>query len=116
MARLTTHVLDIALGRPAAGIKVELYAAEGERRFLARAVMNSDGRCDAPFGEGGDIPPGLYELVYHAGDYFRGIGVSLPDPPFIDRVVVRFGIAEGQGRYHLPLLLSPWSYSVYRGS
>jgi 5-hydroxyisourate hydrolase len=116
VARLTTHVLDTAHGRPAAGMKVELYAAGGERRLLTASVMNADGRPDAPLGEGGAVPPGVYELVFHAADYFRAIGVSLPDPPFLDQVLLRVGIAEAEGRYHVPLLVSPWSYSTYRGS
>lgn len=116
MARLTTHVLDTALGRPASGMRVELYAGTGERRLLAESVTNEDGRCAAPLGEGGTVPPGVYELVFHAGDYFRATGRDLPDPPFIDQVLLRFGIAEADGRYHVPLLVSPWSYSTYRGS
>lgn len=116
MARLTTHVLDTARGEPACGMRIELYSGAGERRLLASTATNGDGRCDAPLGEGGEVPPGLYELVFHAGDYFRSIGVTLPDPPFFDRVLLRFGIAEADGRYHLPLLLSPWSYFTYRGS
>jgi 5-hydroxyisourate hydrolase len=114
VARLTTHVLDTARGRPAAGVRVELYAATGARRLLAASVTNEDGRCDAPLGA--DVPPGVYELVFHAGDYFRATGASLPEPPFLDQVQLRFGIAEGEGRYHVPLLVSPWSYSTYRGS
>jgi len=116
VARLTTHVLDTALGRPAAGMRIELYAATGERRLLARSVTNQDGRCDAPLGEHGILSPGVYELVFHAGDYFRAAGANLPDPPFLDQVLLRFGIAEAEGRYHVPLLVSPWSYSTYRGS
>jgi len=114
VARLTTHVLDTARGRPAAGMRVELYAAGDGRRLLAASVTNDDGRCDAPLGE--HVPPGVYELVFHAGDYFRATGASLPDPPFLDQVLLRFGIAEAEGRYHVPLLVSPWSYSSYRGS
>ncbi len=116
VARLTTHVLDTAQGRPASGMRVELYVGAGERRLLAACVMNHDGRCDAPLGEHGAVPPGVYELVFHAGDYFRAAGASLPDPPFVDQVLLRFGIAEADGRYHVPLLVSPWSYSTYRGS
>ncbi len=116
MARLTTHVLDTAQGRPAAGMKVELYAAAGERRLLSASVTNDDGRCDAPLGDSGAVPPGVYELVFHAGDYFRALGMRLPDPPFLDQVLLRFGVAEAEGRYHVPLLVSPWSYSTYRGS
>jgi 5-hydroxyisourate hydrolase len=116
VARLTTHVLDTAQGRPAAGMTLELYALAGARRLIAASVTNQDGRLDGPLGEGGAVPPGAYELVFQAGDYFRAQGLRLPDPPFLDQVVLRFGIAETDGRYHVPLLISPWSYSTYRGS
>jgi 5-hydroxyisourate hydrolase len=116
VARLTTHVLDTAHGRPAAGMKVELYALAGGRRLVSAHVTNDDGRCEAPLGESGTVPPGTYELVFHAADYFRARGLRLPDPPFLDEVPLRFSIAEADGRYHVPLLISPWSYSTYRGS
>ena len=97
-------------------MKVELYTGAGERRLLASTLMNNDGRADAPLGERGAVPPGVYELVFHAGDYFRALGATLPDPPFLDQVLLRFGIAEPEGHYHVPLLVSPWYYSTYRGS
>jgi 5-hydroxyisourate hydrolase len=116
MGRLTTHVLDTARGQPGAGIKLELYRVGAERRLIGTAQTNADGRCDAPLLEGGDFSPGVYELVFHAGAYFKEGGAELPDPPFVDEVVLRFGIAEADGHYHVPLLVSPWSYSTYRGS
>lgn len=116
MGRLTTHVLDTAAGRPGAGIRVELFSAEGERRELARVVTNEDGRSPAPLLEGDAFRPGVYELLFHAGDYFRRAGVRLPEPAFLDRVVIRFGIAAADQHYHVPLLISPYSYSTYRGS
>jgi 5-hydroxyisourate hydrolase len=116
MGRLTTHVLDTAQGKPGAGIKVDLYRVDRERRLLKSVETNGDGRCDQPLLEGAAFEGGTYELVFHAGSYFRGAGVALPDPPFVDQVVLRFGIAEPGAHYHVPLLVSPWSYSTYRGS
>lgn len=117
MGKLTTHVLDTANGRPGAGIKIELYALAGDaRRALATAVTNLDGRCDAPLLEGAAFITGVYELVFHAGDYFAATGAKLPQPRFVDRVVLRFGVADPDAHYHVPLLVSPWSYSTYRGS
>ncbi len=116
MGRLTTHVLDTARGRPGAGMKVELYRSGPERRLLKSVETNGDGRCEEPLMEGADFRTGVYELVFHAGSYFAAAGVELPDPPFVDQVVLRFGIAEPGGHYHVPLLVSPWSYSTYRGS
>ena len=114
---LTTHVLDTAHGIPAAGMTIELFSIDGDRRALVRStVTNRDGRCDAPLLEGGDFRAGVWELVFHTAGYFTEQGVELPDPPFLDRVTVRFGIAASAGRYHVPLLVSPWSYSTYRGS
>jgi|SRR5918996_6221562 5-hydroxyisourate hydrolase len=116
MGRLTTHVLDTARGRPGAGITIELYAFGEERRFLAAATTDEDGRSPRPLLEGSAMLPGVYELVFHAGDYFRDLGVELSDPAFLDRVVIRFGIAAPDQHYHVPLLLSPYGYSIYRGS
>ena len=116
MARLTTHVLDTARGQPGAGITVELYAFGEERRFLTTTTTDDDGRSPRPLLEGSALAVGIYELVFHAGDYFRDAGIELPDPPFLDRVVVRFGIASPEQHYHVPLLLSPYGYSTYRGS
>jgi 5-hydroxyisourate hydrolase len=116
MGRLTTHVLDIARGRPGAGITIELYAFGEERRFLTTTTTDDDGRCARPLLEGSAMVAGAYELVFHAGDYFREAGIELPDPPFLERVVIRFGIAAPDQHYHVPLLLSPYGYSTYRGS
>ena len=116
MGYLTTHVLDTARGRPAAGQKIELYALDPERRLLRTAQTNADGRCDGPLLEGTAFRRGVYELVFFVGDYFRAAGVTLPDPPFLDQVVLRFGIAEADRHYHVPLLVSPWTYTTYRGS
>ena len=116
MGRLTTHVLDTARGRPAAGLGLELAALAPERRVLATAETNADGRLDRPLLEGEAFRPGRYELVFHAAAYHRAIGLELAEPPFLDEVVVRFAIAEADGHYHVPLLLSPWSYTTYRGS
>ena len=117
MGRLTTHVLDAAHGRPGSAIQVELYRVEGERlERIASAVTNSDGRCDGPLLQGDDYRSGVYQLQFHAGDYYRARGTALPDPAFLDVVVLRFGIDAGQEHYHVPLLISPYSYSTYRGS
>jgi 5-hydroxyisourate hydrolase len=118
MGRLTTHVLDTALGRPAAGIAVALYrvAPSGGREKLGDFVTNTDGRCDRPLLEGAALVAGTYELTFAAGAYFDGVGLKLPDPKFLDEVTIRFGIAAVDQHYHVPLLLSPYSYSTYRGS
>lgn len=116
MGRLTTHVLDTAHGIPAAGVAVELYCLSPDRRFLAEAVTNADGRLDGPILDEADFSAGRYELLFRAGDYFRVRNTDLPDPPFVDEVVLRFGIADVSAHYHVPLLVSPWSYSTYRGS
>ncbi|AEA61055.1 MULTISPECIES: hydroxyisourate hydrolase [Burkholderia] len=117
MGKLTTHVLDTAHGRPGADIRIELHAIDGDtRRALLTATTNSDGRCDRPLLEGEALLAGEYELVFHAGDYFAALGVELPAPRFVDRVVLRFGVADPDAHYHVPLLVSPWSYSTYRGS
>jgi 5-hydroxyisourate hydrolase len=114
--RLTTHVLDTASGKPAAGLSISLYRFDGERRSHLKTVKtNGDGRCDAPLLEGASFGAGEYELVFAAGDYLRAIGVELPSPAFLDIVPIRFGIAE-HAHYHVPLLLSPYGYSTYRGS
>ena len=117
MGKLTTHVLDTALGRPAAGVRIELYRMEAEGGTLIASVStNRDGRTDAPLLSGRDFRTGTYQLVFHVGEYFRAQGMKLPLPGFIDAVPVRFGIAEDGGDYHVPLLASPWSYCTYRGS
>jgi 5-hydroxyisourate hydrolase len=117
MGRLTTHVLDTTAGRPGAGLTVELYRIEGDARtLLRRAVTNADGRCDAPLLEGGEMAAGVYELVFHAGDYFAARGVALAEPQFLDLVPIRFGIADPAQHYHVPLVMTPFAYSTYRGS
>lgn len=116
MGKLSTHVLDTAHGRPAAHVAIELYAVDGERRLLARAMTNTDGRCDAPLLEGEALRAGRYELVFAAGDYFAAQGVAVAEPRFIDRVTIAFGVADPDQHYHVPLVMTPWSYSTYRGS
>lgn len=116
--RLSTHVLDTAAGRPGAGISVELAEIVGpdESVVVARAVTNADGRTDAPLIAGRPVPMAAYELRFHIGEYFRRAGLTLPEPAFLDVVPIRFGVAEPEGHYHVPLVASPWSYQTYRGS
>ena len=118
--RLTTHVLDTANGRPAGGMEIELWrlepAARGGRVLLKQVVTNEGGRTIEPLLEGQDLTIGIYELVFRVGIYFARLGITAPEPPFLDRVPVRFGIAEEDEHYHVPLLVSPWAYSTYRGS
>ncbi|MDY7576065.1 hydroxyisourate hydrolase [Actimicrobium sp. CCI2.3] len=117
MGKLSTHVLDITSGTPAAGVVIELHAIESAgRRLLRRVVTNSDGRCDAPLLAGDALLAGSYELVFGAGDYFEAQGIVVPLPRFVDRVTLAFGIANPAENYHVPLLVSPWAYSTYRGS
>jgi 5-hydroxyisourate hydrolase len=117
MARLSTHVLDTSRGRPASGVRVELHFVDhGGRRRLAEATTNANGRTDQPLLSGDRLETGIYELTFHAGDYFRQSGIVTTDPPFLGDVVIRIGIAEPSGDYHVPLLLSPYGYSTYRGS
>jgi 5-hydroxyisourate hydrolase len=115
--RLTTHVLDTAGGRPAAGVRLDLFRISDNRRdHLITVETNADGRCDGPLLEGETFAAGRYELVFHVADYFRRRGAELPAEPFLDDVPVRFGIAEAGQHYHVPLLISPYGYSTYRGS
>jgi 5-hydroxyisourate hydrolase len=118
MGRLTTHVLDTALGRPAGGLVIVLYrlSAPGGREALGEFVTNADGRCDRPLLEGAAFAAGTYELTFAAGAYFDRAGLKLPAPKFLDEVTIRFGIASPEQHYHVPLLLSPYAYSTYRGS
>jgi 5-hydroxyisourate hydrolase len=116
MGKLTTHVLDTAAGKPAAGVNLELSRLGGTPELLLTASTNHDGRCDGPLLEGAAMTAGEYQLVFQVADYFRRQGTILPDPPFLSTVVLRFGIADGSLHYHVPLLVSPWSYSTYRGS
>ena len=117
MGRLTTHVLDTAHGRPGSSIVLELYRNAGDsRNKLLSTATNADGRCDQPLLEGDEFQPGIYELDFHVGAYFSALGLAQTDPPFLDVVTLRFGVADGRQHYHVPLLLTPWSYSTYRGS
>jgi 5-hydroxyisourate hydrolase len=116
MGRLTTHVLDTARGMPAVGLSVELFLLTGERKRLKAATLNKDGRCDAPLLEGAELVAGSYELVFAVGPYFRAAGVATSNPPFLDLVPVRFQVADAAAHYHVPLLVSPYGYSTYRGS
>jgi 5-hydroxyisourate hydrolase len=117
MGKLSTHVLDTAHGCPGAGILVELYAIDaGARTLVASAVTNNDGRCASPLLEAEAMQPGQYELVFYAGDYYAARGVALSTPRFLDRIVLAFGIADASQNYHVPLVMTPWSYSTYRGS
>ncbi len=115
--KLTTHVLDTAGGQPAAGVRIELFRlAAADREKLAEATTDQDGRCPAPLLVGKDMQPGVYELVFHVANYFRATQAALMEPAFLDQVPVRFGIAEAGAHYHVPLLISPYGYSTYRGS
>jgi 5-hydroxyisourate hydrolase len=117
MGRLSTHVLDTVHGGPAPGVAIELYALEGEsRRLVVETRTNADGRTDAPLMTGDGFRTGRFELLFHVGDYFRARGAATANPPFLDVVPIRFAMAEADGHYHVPLLVSPWSYSTYRGS
>ncbi len=122
MGRLTTHVLDTALGRPAAGVEIILYRVNSkceelsERQELGRDLTNADGRLERAILDGDAFIEGVYELVFKAGPYFRNQNLDIPEPPFVDEVVLRFGIADAGSHYHVPLLVSPWAYSTYRGS
>jgi 5-hydroxyisourate hydrolase len=114
--RLTTHVLDTVHGHPAAGMSVALYVMQGEWALIKQARTNADGRLDAPLLSGHDLVPGRYRLVFDVEAYFRQMGVDLPKPAFLGQVPLDFGIADGTVHYHVPLLVSPWAYSTYRGS
>ncbi len=117
--RLTTHVLDTAQGRPAAGVAIDLWRLnpDGSRATrLASVRTNADGRTDAPLLVGEQFTPGAYELVFHTGAYFADQQLPLTDPPFLDKIPIRFYVADATTSYHVPLLVSPWAYSTYRGS
>jgi 5-hydroxyisourate hydrolase len=117
--QLTTHVLDVVRGRPAAGVQVELLRHSpggGAPETLTRTRTNSDGRTDEPLLATGELTPGIYELVFDVGAYFEEHGLADDGGPFLGLVPIRFGIADSEASYHVPLLVSPWAYSTYRGS
>ena len=115
--RLTTHVLDTALGKPAGGVKIALYRQVGQsHRKIAETVTNADGRTDAPMLAGKALTAGVYELVFHAGDYLRASGQVEGEVLFLDQVPIRFGVPDADQHYHVPLLICPFAYSTYRGS
>lgn len=118
MGRLSTHVLDTVHGRPAPGVAIALdrLTPDGGRERLVQTMTNADGRTDAPLLAGEMLMAGTYELSFAIGAYFRGLGLVLDDPTFLDIVPIRFGVADTDGHYHVPLLATPWSYSTYRGS
>ena len=115
MTKLTTHCLDTFSGKPAKGVKVDVYFVSGKREKLNSIVLNNDGRTDKPLIEGNSYKEGKYEIVFFVGDYFKTF-TNLPETPFLDEVVIKFGISNPSEHYHVPLLVSPWSYSTYRGS
>ncbi|WP_299475223.1 hydroxyisourate hydrolase [Cypionkella sp.] len=117
MGKLTTHVLDTAKGKPAAGVKITLYRISGMSHLkIAETVTNADGRTDAPMLEGAALTAGVYELVFCAGEYLMATGQAAGDLLFLDEIPIRFGVADAEGHYHVPLLISPFAYSTYRGS
>ena len=117
MGRLSTHVLDVAHGCPAAGVRVDFSVLDGGAWRLIKSVRtNADGRTDEPLLAGEAMAIGEYRLLFHVAEYFRGMQVKLPEPPFLDCVPLHFGIADAGAHYHVPLLASPFSYSTYRGS
>jgi 5-hydroxyisourate hydrolase len=114
---VTTHVLDAGRGCPAAGMTIKLFRIEGDARRLVRSVVtNADGRTDAPVIPKGELEPGTWELLFHAGAYLDAAGLAADSPRFLDLIPIRFGIADPGEHYHVPLLLAPYSYSTYRGS
>jgi len=116
-SKLSTHVLDTARGCPASGMKIELWSLDGEERTLVTsAKTNAEGRTDAPLLAADEMKAGLYEIIFFVGDYFAAKATPLPKIPFLDKVPVRFAIADAGASYHIPLLCSPWAYSAYRGS
>lgn len=116
MGRLTTHVLDTASGVPARAMTLRLFRCSDDKRLLLKElVTNLDGRCDGPLLEGDQFKPGVYEIEFEVADYFRK-KIQVTEPAFLDVVPIRFGISDAESHYHVPLLVSPWSYSTYRGS
>lgn len=115
MSKLTTHVLDIASGQPGRGVRVRLFR-DGDSVPLVDVLTNDDGRCSTPLLSGDMFLPGRYRLVFSIADYYRARGTPLDEPPFLDEVELAFGIANINQNYHVPLTMTPWSYSTYRGS
>ena len=115
MSKLTTHCLDTFSGKPAKGVKVDVYSVSNKREKLNSTILNTNGRSDKPLLEGTNFKEGKYELVFFIGDYFKNLN-ELPKIPFLNEVVIRFGVSNPNEHYHVPLLVSPWSYSTYRGS
>ena len=115
MTKLTTHCLDTFSGKPAKGIKVDVYAVSGKKEKINSTTLNNNGRSDKALLEGSNFKEGEYELVFFVGDYFKNIP-NLPKIPFLNEVIIRFGVSNSKEHYHVPLLVSPWSYSTYRGS
>lgn len=113
MGKLTTHILDTAHGKPAKNVALRLYR---NGKLIAKAKTNADGRCDAPLLSGAAFKTGKYRIEFEAGKYFRTLGVKLPKTPFLDVIAIDFGIADAKSHYHVPLLVSPYGYSTYRGS
>lgn len=121
MGRITTHVLDTANGKPGQGISLQLYfiqqgAQQAQRVLRCATHTNADGRCDQALIEAEHLDVGVYEIDFSVGAYFAKMGHELPTPNFLDRITLRFGVADGAAHYHVPLLVTPWSYSTYRGS
>jgi len=115
MTKLTTHCLDTFSGKPAKGIKVDIYIVSGKKEKINSTILNNNGRSDKALLEGSNFKEGEYELVFFVGDYFKNIP-NLPKIPFLNEVIIRFGVSNSKEHYHVPLLVSPWSYSTYRGS
>jgi len=115
MTKLTTHCLDTFSGKPAKGVKVDVYLVSDKREKLNSIVLNNNGRSEKPLVEGVNFKEGQYELVFFVGDYFNKL-TDLPATPFLNEIVIRFGVSNSKEHYHVPLLVTPWSYSTYRGS
>ena len=115
MTKLTTHCLDTFSGKPAKGVKVDVYLVSDKREKINSVILNNNGKSDEPLIEGANFKEGQYELVFFVGDYFKTIA-NLPKIPFLNEVTIKFGISNSKEHYHIPLLVSPWSYSTYRGS
>lgn len=118
MAKLSTHVLDTAHGKPAAAMRLELYRVKGsgELELIKRTTTNLDGRTDEPLLAEGDMLSGTYEIQFHVAEYFDSQSADMAKPPFLDLIPIRFAVADEAANYHVPLLVSPWAYSTYRGS